>query len=312
MSLVDSLMERATRIKKMAHDLGFSFCGISKAEFLEAEAPLLEEWLSRGYQGQMKYLEKHFDKRLDPRLLVPGAKSVITLGYNYFPSKDLAETQELKVAKYAYGDDYHQVLKDKLTELLECMRQQWGALAGRGFSDSAPVMERAWAQRSGQGWVGKNSLLLNRQMGSYFFLAELIVDLEIEPDGPIKDYCGSCTACMDACPTDAITEPYVVDGSKCISYFTIELKEEIPVDVKGKFENWIFGCDICQDVCPWNRFAKPHEEKRFHPSTEFQNMTTSDWVDITEEIFTKRFGKSAMQRSKLQGLQRNIRFVTEK
>jgi epoxyqueuosine reductase len=305
-------MERATRIKKMAHDLGFSFCGISKAEFLETEAPLLEQWLSRGYQGQMKYLEKHFDKRLDPRLLVPGARSVITLGYNYFPSKDLAETQELKVAKYAYGEDYHQVLKDKLAELLRCMREQWGAIDGRGFSDSAPVMERAWAQRSGQGWIGKNSLLLNRHMGSYFFLAELIVDLEIEPDGPIKDYCGSCTACMDACPTDAIPEPYVVDGSKCISYFTIELKEEIPVDVKGKFENWIFGCDICQDVCPWNRFAKPHEEKRFNPSTEFQNMTTSDWVDITEEIFTQRFGKSAMQRSKLKGLQRNIRFVTEK
>jgi epoxyqueuosine reductase len=305
-------MERATRIKKMAHDLGFSFCGISKAEFLETEAPLLEQWLRRGYQGQMKYLEKHFDKRLDPRLLVPGARSVITLGYNYFPSKDLAETQELKVAKYAYGEDYHQVLKDKLAELLRCMREQWGAIDGRGFSDSAPVMERAWAQRSGQGWIGKNSLLLNRHMGSYFFLAELIVDLEIEPDGPIKDYCGSCTACMDACPTDAIPEPYVVDGSKCISYFTIELKEEIPVDVKGKFENWIFGCDICQDVCPWNRFAKPHEEKRFNPSTEFQNMTTSDWVDITEEIFTQRFGKSAMQRSKLKGLQRNIRFVTEK
>jgi epoxyqueuosine reductase len=305
-------MERATRIKKMAHDLGFSFCGISKAEFLEAEAPLLEQWLGRGYQGQMKYLEKHFDKRLDPRLLVPGAKSVITLGYNYFPSKDLAETQELKVAKYAYGEDYHQVLKDKLAELLLCMRQEWGAIDGRGFSDSAPVMERAWAQRSGQGWIGKNSLLLNRHMGSYFFLAELIVDLEIEPDGPIKDYCGSCTACMDACPTDAIPEPYVVDGSKCISYFTIELKDEIPVDVKGKFENWIFGCDICQDVCPWNRFAKPHEEKRFNPSTEFQNMTTSDWVDITEEIFAQRFGKSAMQRSKLKGLQRNIRFVTEK
>jgi len=305
-------MERATRIKKMAHDLGFSFCGISKAEFLEAEAPLLEEWLSRGYQGQMKYLEKHFDKRLDPRLLVPGAKSVITLGYNYFPSKDLAETQELKVAKYAYGEDYHQVLKDKLAELLLCMRQQWGAIDGRGFFFFSPVMERAWAQRSGQGWIGKNSLLLNRHMGSYFFLAELIVDLEIEPDGPIKDYCGSCTACMDACPTDAIPEPYVVDGSKCISYFTIELKDEIPVDVKGKFENWIFGCDICQDVCPWNRFAKPHEEKRFNPSTEFQNMTTSDWVDITEEIFAQRFGKSAMQRSKLKGLQRNIRFVTEK
>lgn len=305
-------MERATRIKKMAHDLGFSFCGISKAEFLEAEAPLLEQWLSRGYQGQMKYLEKHFDKRLDPRLLVPGAKSVITLGYNYFPSKDLAETQELKVAKYAYGEDYHQVLKDKLAELLLCMRQQWGAIDGRGFSDAAPVMERAWAQRSGQGWIGKNSLLLNRHMGSYFFLAELIVDLEIEPDGPIKDYCGSCTACMDACPTDAIPEPYVVDGSKCISYFTIELKDEIPVDVKGKFENWIFGCDICQDVCPWNRFAKPHEEKRFNPSTEFQNMTTSDWLEITEDIFTQRFGKSAMQRSKLKGLQRNIRFVTEK
>lgn len=296
-------------IKSKAAELGFSFCGVSKAEFLEDEASRLEEWLKRGYQGKMHYLENHFDKRLDPTLLVPGAKSVISLIYNYFPSKDLADKSKFKIAKYAYGEDYHTVVKEKLRILLENVKQEVGEVSGRAFVDSAPVMERAWAKRSGVGWVGKNSLLLNREMGSFIFLAEMIIDLELEYDSPVKDYCGSCTACMDACPTEAITEPYVVDGSKCISYFTIELKEEIPAEVKGKFENWIFGCDICQDVCPWNNFSKPHREERFEPETHLEAMTRQDWIEITEEVFLKLFKKSAVRRTKLSGLKRNIAFI---
>lgn len=298
-------------VKKIAADLGFSFCGISKAEFLEEEAPRLEQWLNRGHQGKMAYLENYFDKRLDPTLLVPGARSVISLLYNYYPEKDLSDNSALKVAKYAYGEDYHVVIKDKLKTFLEKLQQEVGEVQGRVFVDSAPVMERAWAQRSGLGWIGKNSLLLNREMGSFFFLAELIVDLVLDYDGPVKDYCGTCTACMDACPTDAITEPYVVDGSKCISYFTIELKEEIPSDVKGKFENWVFGCDICQDVCPWNSFAKPHRESRFQPSPELASITTREWKEITQEVFQAVFKNSAVKRAKFDGLKRNIRFVTE-
>lgn len=298
-------------IKQVAAELGFSFCGISKAEFLKDEAPQLEAWLKRGYQGKMSYLENHFDKRLDPTLLVPGAKSVVSLIYNYFPEKDLAIEGNLKVAKYAYGEDYHFVVKDKLKTFVERLQAEIGEINGRAFVDSAPVMERAWAKRSGLGWIGKNSLLLNKQMGSFFFLAELIVDLELEYDGPVKDYCGTCTACMDACPTDAIPQPYVVDGSKCISYFTIELKEEIPADVKGKFENWIFGCDICQDVCPWNSFSKPHRESRFEPHTDLGKMSAQDWKEITHEVFQKLFRHSAVKRTKLEGLKRNIRFITE-
>ncbi len=294
-------------IKKIAYDLGFSFCGIAKAAFLEDEAPKLEEWLKRGYQGKMAYLENHFDKRLDPTRLVPGAQSVVSLIYNYYPEKELAG--KLKVARYAYGEDYHFVIKEKLKEFIWRIQEAVGEVNGRAFVDSAPVMERAWAQRSGLGWVGKNSLLLNRQMGSFFFLAELIIDLNLEPDGPVKDYCGTCTACMDACPTDAIAEPYVVDGSKCISYFTIELKEEIPADVKGKFENWIFGCDICQEVCPWNRFAQPHNEKRFLPHPDLPEISSRDWQELTEEVFQKVFKRSAMKRTGWQGLTRNIRFV---
>ena len=302
-------------IKKAATQLGFSYCGISKAEFLEEEAPRLEEWLKRGYQGKMSYLENHFDKRLDPRLLVPGAKSVISLVYNYFPEKDLASEEcarkdNFKIAKYAYGEDYHFVIKEKLKTFLALIMEEVGEVQGRAFVDSAPVHERAWAKKSGLGWIGKNSLLLNREMGSFFFLAELIIDLELEYDGPIKDYCGTCTACMDACPTDAIPAPYVVDGSKCISYFTIELKEEIPTEVKGKFENWMFGCDICQDVCPWNRFSKPHQEKKFAPHPDLEKMTKADWQEITEDVFEKLFKKSAMKRTKLEGLKRNIRFVS--
>jgi epoxyqueuosine reductase len=300
------------RIQSISTQLGFSYCGISKAEFLEAEAPRLEEWLKRGYQGSMGYLENHFDKRLDPTLLVPGAKSVISLVYNYYPEKDIAQENpnNLKIAKYAYGEDYHLVIKDKLKNFLTKIQEEIGDVTGRAFVDSAPVHERAWAKKSGLGWIGKNSLLLNRSMGSFFFLAEIIVDLELEYDGPIKDYCGTCTACMDACPTDAIPQPYVVDGSKCISYFTIELKEEIPAEVKGKFENWIFGCDICQDVCPWNRFSQPHQEARFHPHPDLEKMTTQDWKEITNDVFEKLFKKSAVKRTKLEGFKRNISFVT--
>lgn len=297
-------------IKSIARNLGFSFCGISKAEFLEKEAPRLEEWLKRGHQGKMNYLENHFDKRLDPRLLVPGAKSVVSLLYNYFPKKDLARADNLKIAKYAYGEDYHFVIKDKLTEFIDRIGEEVGEVSGRAFVDSAPVMERAWAAKSGMGWIGKNSLLLNRQQGSFFFLAEIILDLELEPDGPMKDYCGSCTACMDACPTDAIPEPYVVDGSRCISYFTIELKDEIPQEVKGKFENWVFGCDICQDVCPWNRFSQPNAEPSFQPNPGLEKMTTREWQELTEEVFNSLFKKSAVKRTKFSGLKRNVSFLT--
>jgi epoxyqueuosine reductase len=299
-------------IKLKAAEAGFSFCGISKAEFLEEEAPRLEEWLKRGYQGKMSYLENYFDKRLDPTLLVPGAKSVISLIYGYFPSSDLSTSSDLKIAKYAYGEDYHFVIKDKLKTFLQDLQQEAGEVHGRVFVDSAPVMERAWAKRSGAGWIGKNSLLLNREMGSFFFLAEVILDLELEYDGPVKDYCGTCTACMDACPTDAIPQPYVVDGSKCISYFTIELKEEIPEDVKGKFENWIFGCDICQDVCPWNRFAKPHQEPRFNPDPALEKMSKKEWLEITDEVFQQIFKRSPVKRTKLEGLRRNIKFISAK
>jgi len=301
-------------IKSLATELGFSYCGISKAEFLAEEAPKLEAWLKRNYQGKMSYLENHFDKRLDPTLLVPGAKSVVSLIYNYYPKEDLAKKNPagLKIAKYAYGEDYHTIVKDKLKEFLNRIEEEVGHVEGRAFVDSAPVHERAWAKKSGLGWVGKNSLLLNRNMGSFFFLAELILDLELEPDAPIKDYCGTCTACMDACPTNSISEAYVVDGSKCISYFTIELKEEIPSSEKGKFENWIFGCDICQDVCPWNSFSKPHQEPKFQPHSDLENMSKQDWTEITEEVFKKLFKNSAVKRTKFEGLKRNIAFVNKK
>ena len=298
-------------IKASASRLGFSYCGISKAGFLEDEAYHLEEWLRRGYHGKMTYMENHFDKRLDPAKLVPGARSVVSLIYNYYPESDLAKEGALKIAKYAYGEDYHFVIKDKLKALLAVIREEAGDISGRAFVDSAPVLERVWAARSGIGWVGKNSLLLNRDMGSFFFLAELILDLELEYDGPAKDYCGTCTACMDACPTDAIVEPYVVDGSKCISYFTIELKDEIPGEQKGRFNDWIFGCDICQDVCPWNRFARPHNEARFNPSPELASMTKDEWLEITSDIFQKVFKESAVRRTKLEGLKRNINFVSK-
>jgi epoxyqueuosine reductase len=298
-------------IKAQAKSLGFDFCGIAKAGFLEEEAPKLEAWLNQNYQGKMAYMSNHFDKRLNPRLLVESAKTVVSLIYNYYPQDRLPEhPEDYKLAKYAYGEDYHFVIKDKLKTLLHNLREQIGEIEGRAFVDSAPVMERQWAQKAGLGWQGKNSLLLNRQMGSFFFLAELIIDLEVSPDPPmVKDYCGTCTRCIDACPTDAIVQPGVVDGSKCISYFTIELKEELPNEVKGKFENWIFGCDICQDVCPWNKFSKPHQEEKFYPNPELLTFTGKDWEEITEETFKRVFKNSPLKRTKLEGLRRNIDFL---
>ena len=297
-------------VKKLAAESGFSYCGISMAEFLNDEAPKLEEWLKRGYQGKMSYLENHFEKRLDPTKLVPGAKSVISLVYNYYPKESYDDSSKPKIAKYAYGQDYHFIIKPKLKGLLASVQNEIGSIEGRVFVDSAPVHERAWAAKSGVGWIGKNSLLLNREMGSFFFLAEIISDLPLEPDGPMKDYCGTCTACQDACPTDAIPEPYVVDGSRCISYLTIELREEIPPSFQGKMEGWAFGCDICQDVCPWNRFAKTHHEKAFKPQG-WESLSNQDWTEMTEELFSKVFKKSAVKRTKFEGLKRNIKFIQE-
>ncbi len=304
----DIVKTNTQKVKRYATELGFDFCGIAKADFLGEEAPRLEEWLKRNYHGKMAYLEQNFDKRLDPRKLVPGAKSVVSLIYNYFPSKIHEHNNGPKIAKYAYGQDYHFVIKKKLKELTRKITEEIGAVEGRAFVDSAPVHERAWAAKSGLGWIGKNSLLLNREMGSFFFLAELIIDMELTPDGPMKDYCGTCTACQDACPTDAIPEPYVVDGSKCISYLTIELKDDLPSEFKNQMEGWAFGCDICQDVCPWNRFAKPHNEPKFQPQG-WEHLENSEWEDMTEEVFNTIFKKSPVKRTKFKGLQRNIQFI---
>ncbi|MDQ3049189.1 MAG: tRNA epoxyqueuosine(34) reductase QueG [Bacteroidota bacterium] len=306
-------MKKATQhtslIKAEAKRLGFDYCGISKAEFLEEEAPRLENWLNNNMHGQMSYMQNHFDKRLDPRLLVPGARSVISLLLNYYPSEKQEDPDAPRVSKYAYGKDYHLVIKEKLNLLLEFIKTNIGEVDGRAFVDSAPVLDKAWAKKSGVGWIGKHSNLINKESGSFFFIAELITDLELEADGPIKDYCGTCTRCMDACPTDAIIAPYVVDGSKCISYFTIELKENIPQEVKGKFNNWAFGCDICQDICPWNRFSKPHTEKHFEPTPELLGMKKRDWEELTEETFKRVFKDSAVKRTKFNGLKRNIEFL---
>lgn len=306
--------KNASILKSTAKRLGFDFCGIAKAEFLESEAPRLDEWLNRNYQGQMGYLANHFDKRLDPTKLVEGAKTVVSLIYNYYPGEKLSEGKsDIKLAKYAYGADYHDVIRGKLTEFLEILREEIGEINGRSFVDSAPVMERQWAQKAGLGWLGKNSLLLNREMGSFFFLAELIIDLEATPDLPLaKDYCGTCTACIDACPTDAIVQPGVVDGSKCISYLTIELKEAIPDEFAGKMENWAFGCDICQDVCPWNRFSKPNREPAFQPNSELAGFSNREWIEMTEETFKRVFSKSAVKRTKFQGIKRNVDFLNFK
>jgi len=303
--------KHAATVKRISAQLGFDFCGISQAVFLEEEAPRLDAWLNRNYHGKMGYLANNFDKRLDPGKLVEGAKSVVSLAYNYFPKKELDNGSEaLKLAKYAYGKDYHFVIKDKLKQFLALLREEIGDIGGRAFVDSAPVMERQWAQRAGIGWIGKNSLLINRSRGSFFFLAELILDLDLAPDSPFtKDYCGSCTKCLEACPTDAIVAPGVVDGSKCISYYTIELKEELPSSMKGKFENWMFGCDICQDVCPWNRFSVPHQEPEFELHPQIEGFSKDDWEELTEETFGKVFQKSAVKRAKYKGLMRNIRFL---
>ncbi|MEI6594403.1 MAG: tRNA epoxyqueuosine(34) reductase QueG [Bacteroidota bacterium] len=296
-------------IKQKAKELGFDYCGISKAEFLEDEAPRLESWLKNNMHGQMDYMQNHFDMRLDPRLLVDDAKSVISLSYNYYTDKKQKDSLAPKISKYAFGEDYHFVLREKLTELYTYIKEQIGEVNGRTFVDSAPVLDRAWAKRSGLGWIGKNANLINKKSGSFYFLCEAIIDLELEYDSPVTDHCGTCTACIDACPTDAIVEPFKVDGSKCISYFTIELKENIPLEMKGKFENWAFGCDICQDVCPWNRFSSIHHEERFEPSTQLLNMTKVEWENLDEIIFKDLFKKSAIKRTKYNGLVRNIVFL---
>ena len=297
-------------IKTEAKRLGFLACGISEAGFLETEAPRLENWLNQNRHGQMSYMENHFDKRLDPTLLVDGAKSVISLLLNYYPS-DLQQDSTYKISKYAYGQDYHFVIKDKLKDLLHYIQDEIGEVSGRVFVDSAPVLDKAWAAKSGLGWVGKNSNLLTQKVGSFYFIAELIIDLELDYDAPTTDHCGSCTACIDACPTQAIVAPYVVDGSKCISYFTIELKENLPSEMKGRFEEWFFGCDVCQDVCPWNRFSKSHNEPAFNPSPELLSFSKRDWEELTEDVFAKMFKKSAVNRTKFNGLKRNIDFLKE-
>ncbi|MEN7550329.1 tRNA epoxyqueuosine(34) reductase QueG [Rapidithrix thailandica] len=297
------------QIKQKALELGFEFFGVAKAEFLEEEAPRLENWLNQQMHGQMAYMANHFDKRLDPTLLVPGAKSVVTLMMNYFPQRVMDVSDNYKIAKYAYGKDYHFVIKDRLKSLMQFIQETVGEVHGRVFVDSAPVMERAWAKKSGMGWIGKNSLLLHKQRGSFFFLAELIIDLDLPPDGPVKDYCGSCTRCMDTCPTEAIPQPYIVDARKCISYLTIELKEQIPDTFEGKMQDWIFGCDICQDVCPWNRFSKPHKVDEFLPAPDMDNLNRNDWQELTEEIFRTIFKKSPVKRTKFEGLKRNIQFA---
>ncbi len=297
-------------IKTEAKRLGFISCGISKAEFLDEEAPRLESWLKKNMHGEMAYMQNHFDKRLDPTKLVPDSKSVISLLLNYFPS-ETQTSETYKISKYAYGTDYHFVIKEKLKQLMQFISEEIGDVHGRAFVDSAPVLDKAWAAKSGLGWIGKHSNLLTKQLGSFYFIAELIVDLGLEYDTPVTDHCGSCTACIDACPTNAIVADKVVDGSKCISYFTIELKNEIPTSQKGNFKDWMFGCDICQDVCPWNRFSKPHNQPLFNPNPEMLSMRKKDWEEITEDVFQKIFKNSAVKRAKFSGLKRNINFLKD-
>lgn len=287
-------------------------CGISKADFLEAEAPRLEQWLNQNHHGKMGYMANHFDKRLDPRVLVPGAKSVVSLLLNYHTEKVQTDQTAPKISTYAYGQDYHLVIKDKLKQLMTFIHQEIGEVGGRVFVDSAPVMDKAWAAKSGLGWMGKNTNLISKKVGSFFFIAELIIDLELEYDLPVADHCGSCTACIDACPTEALIAPYQIDGSKCISYLTIELKEAIPEEFQTKMEQWVFGCDVCQSVCPWNRFATPHTEPKLDPHPDLLDLTQKDWEEMTEEVFGKLFQKSAVKRAKYEGLQRNISFLSAK
>lgn len=304
-------IHRSEKIKAEALRLGFSHVGISKAAFLEEEAPRLEQWLSDNRQGKMGYMERWFDKRLDPRLLVDGAKSVVSLLMNYFP----AEKQDPalpQISKYAYGRDYHLVIRERLSELLHFIREEIGEVNGRAFVDSAPVLDRAWARKSGLGWIGKNANLIHPKAGSFFFIAELIIDLELEEDAPMRDYCGTCTACMDACPTQAIIAPKVVDGSKCISYFTIELKEAIPASYKGKFDQWVFGCDLCQDVCPWNRFSVANTEKDFKPLPGLLSLKEEDWLEMTEDVFGSVCRESPLLRTGLENMKRNLNFISHK
>jgi len=305
-----TISQRTKLIKNKAFDLGFSHVGISKASFLEKEAKHLEQWLNNDFHGKMSYMENYFDLRTDPRKLVPGAKTVITFLFNYYTPLKQKDVNAPKISMYSYGKDYHKVIKKKLKSLENYIVENFGDLSIRGFIDSAPVMDKVWAEKSGLGWIGKHSNLINKDKGSYFFIAELILDLELETDLPIKDYCGTCTKCIDACPTDAIIKPYVVDGSKCISYLTIELKDEIlPIEFKDKMDNWMFGCDVCQQVCPWNRFATNHNEPQFNPSIDLLDFTKKDWQDINEEAFNKLFINSAVKRTKFKGLKRNINFL---
>lgn len=296
-------------IKEKAEKFGFQSCGISKAEFLEEEAPRLETWLKNNYHGEMKYMENHFDKRLNPTLLVDGAKSVISLSYNYFPKDKIEEVENFKISKYAYGEDYHEVIKEKLGELVAELQEEIGEFGFRIFVDSAPVLEKAWARKSGIGWVGKNANLITKKHGSFYFLAEIICDLELNNDFETTDHCGDCRACIDACPTKAIISDKIVDGSKCISYATIELKNEIPDYFEGKMDDWIFGCDVCQDVCPWNRFSAPTLEEKFAPNFQKLNFRKKEWKELTQEIFSEIFRKSAVKRTKFSGLMRNLEFL---
>ena len=307
---MDSNIQNNTKlIKDKAIELGFISCGISKADFLEKEAPRLEKWLNQNLNGKMAYMERNFDKRLDPRLLVPDSKSVISLLFNYYTNKKQEDNQSPKISTYAFGEDYHFVIKRKLKELMNYIKSKIGDVGGRVFVDSAPIMEKAWASKSGLGWIGKNTNLISKKTGSFFFIAEVIVDLELEYDSPTTDHCGSCTKCIDACPTEALIAPYQIDGSKCISYLTIELKDQIPNEFKDKMDNWTFGCDVCQTVCPWNRFANEHEEESFTPKEELLKMTKNEWSEITEEVFDKVFKNSAIKRTKFDGLKRNIKFL---
>ena len=298
-------------IKNKAIDLGFISCGISKSGFLQDEIGRFENWLKNNYHGKMSYMERNFDKRLDTTKLVEGSKSVISLLYNYYPSKKLNDQNNFKISKYAYGKDYHFIIKNKLKTFLNEMRNEIGDIHGRVFVDSAPILERAWAKKSGLGWIGKNTNLISKKTGSFFFIAEIIVDLELNYDNETKDYCGSCTACLDACPTDALYEPYKIDASKCISYFTIELKEQFSSELKEDFNDWIFGCDICQDVCPWNKFSKPNKEPLFQPHEDLEHYKKKDWIEMTDEVFNVVFKESPLKRTKYKGLKRNINYASQ-
>lgn len=297
-------------VKRIAYELGFDFVGISKAEQLQEDAVKFEDWLNKNHHGKMAYMENHFDKRIDPSKLVEGSKSVVSLLYNYHTKERQIDATAPKLAKYAFGVDYHFVIKDKLKHFFQLLEQNIGKVGGRSFVDSAPILDRAWARKSGLGWIGKNSMLINKSQGSDFFLAELVIDLELEYDAPIKDFCGTCTKCIDICPTDAILPERSINAEKCISYLTIELKDEIlPTEFSDKMENWMFGCDICQDVCPWNRFGIQNQEKKFQPKLDLLAMTKSEWMDLEQETFSKIFQKSAVKRTKFSGLKRNINFL---